>query len=245
MSASFFLLSLFSAGGIKVGDTVIVKNGESEASYLVTGLLQTFNNMGLMGYISKEGYERIGTMPSTVSYALNLKKGYTFEDLEKEFKDVYPDTELTDELASTGNLFPMLKASMGLTAVLVMLVTAFIVGLAEALLIRTRITKEWRNLGVNKALGFSSNQLISQVMLSNIPAIIIGIGLGLLAATFFGDKIVIAMFSIFGFRKVSFVISPLNYILVIVMIICVALLVSWFNGKRIKKLEPVKMITEE
>ena len=231
--------------GIKVGDTVIVKNGESEASYLVTGLLQTFNNMGLMGYISKEGYERIGTMPSTVSYALNLKKGYTFEDLEKEFKDVYPDTELTDELASTGNLFPMLKASMGLTAVLVMLVTAFIVGLAEALLIRTRITKEWRNLGVNKALGFSSNQLISQVMLSNIPAIIIGIGLGLLAATFFGDKIVIAMFSIFGFRKVSFVISPLNYILVIVMIICVALLVSWFNGKRIKKLEPVKMITEE
>ena len=44
---------------------------------------------------------------------MNVKKGYTFEDLEKEFKDVYPDTELTDELASTGNLFPMLKASMG------------------------------------------------------------------------------------------------------------------------------------
>lgn len=231
--------------GVKVGDTIIVKNGENEASYLVTGLLQTFNNMGMMGYISKDGYERIGSMPGTVSYAVNLKKGYTFEDLEKEFKDVYPDTELTDELAATGSLFPMLKASMGLTAVLVMLVTAFIVGLAEALLIRTRITKEWRNLGVSKALGFTSNQLISQVMLSNIPAILLGIVLGLLAATFFGDKIVILMFSIFGFRKVSFIITPINYILVCVMIIGVALIVSWANGKRIKKLEPVKMITEE
>ena len=139
----------------------------------------------------------------------------------------------------------MLKASMGLTAVLVMLVTAFIVGLAEALLIRTRITKEWRNLGVNKALGFTSNQLISQVMLSNIPAILIGIAAGLLAATFLGDKIVILMFSIFGFRKVSFVITPINYILVCIMIVGVALAVSWFNGKKIRKLEPVKMITEE
>lgn len=231
--------------GLKVGDTVIVKNGENEASYLVTGILQTFNNMGMMGYISKEGYERIGQMPRTVVFSVNLKNGYTFEDLEKEFKDIYPDTELIDELASTGGLFPMLKASMGLTAVLVMLVTAFIVGLAEALLIRTRITKEWRNLGVNKALGFTSNQLISQVMLSNIPAILIGIAAGLLAATFFGDKIVILMFSIFGFRKVSFVITPINYILVCIMIVGVALAVSWFNGKKIRKLEPVKMITEE
>jgi len=231
--------------GLKVGDTVIVKNGENEASYLVTGLLQTFNNMGMMGYISKEGYERIGQMPGTVVFCVNLKNGYTFEDLEKEFKDIYPDTELTDELASTGGLFPMLKASMGLTAVLVMFVTAFIVGLAEALLIRTRITREWRNLGVNKALGFTSSQLITQVMLSNIPAIIIGILLGLIIATLFGDNIVILMFSIFGFRKVSFIISPLNYIMVVFMIVAVAMTVSWINGNRIKKLEPVKMITEE
>ena len=231
--------------GVKVGDTIIVKNGENEASYLVTGLLQTFNNMGMMGYICTDGFERIGKMPGTVSYALNLKEGYTFEDLEKEFKDVYPDTELVDEHASTGGLFPMLKASMGLTAVLVMLVTAFIVGLAETLLIRTRITKEWRNLGVSKALGFTANQLIGQVMMSNIPAILIGIVVGLLAATLLGDKIVILMFSIFGFRKVSFVISPINDILVIVMIISVALFVSWVNGRRIRKLEPVKMITEE
>ena len=75
--------------------------------------------------------------------------------------------------------------------VLIMLVTAFIVALAEALLIRTRITKEWRNLGVNKALGFTSNQLITQVMISNIPAILIGIVLGLILVTFFGDKMVI------------------------------------------------------
>ena len=231
--------------GVKVGDTIIVKNGEDEASYLITGLLQTFNNMGMMAYMNADAYERIGSMPGTVSYRLNIKNGYSFEDFEKEFKDIYPDTELVDELASTGNLFPVIKGSLALTMVIIMLVTAFIVALAESLLIRTRITKEWRNLGVNKALGFTSNQLIGQVMLSNIPSIIIGIILGLVTVTLFGDKIIILMFAIFGFKKFSFALTPVAYISVIAVIIGVALVVSWINGSRIKKLEPVKMITEE
>ncbi|MBR3040456.1 MAG: ABC transporter permease [Lachnospiraceae bacterium] len=231
--------------GVKVGDIITVKNGEQEATYLVTGLMQTFNNMGMMGYISKAGYERIGTSPNRYTHTVYLKDGYTFDDLEKEFKDIYPDTDLTDELASTGGLFPMLKASMSLILIIIMLITAFVVALAEALLIRTRITKEWRNLGVNKALGFTSNQLIGQIILSNIPAIIIGIVLGLIAVTFFGDKLVILMFAIFGFRKVDFILSPIAYLSVVLVIIGVALLVGWLNGKRIRKLEPVRMITEE
>ena len=231
--------------GVKVGDTVIVRNGEEEASYLITGMMQTFNNMGMMGYISADGFERIGVLPNQVTFVIDLKDGYTYEDLKKEFNDLYPDTEIIDELASTGNLFVMLKTSMALIMVLIMIITAFIVALAEALLIRTRITKEWRNLGVNKALGFTSNQLITQVMISNIPAILIGIVLGLVLVTFFGDKMMLLMFAIFGFKKVSFSLSPFAYISVIIVIVGVAMLVSWINGKRIRRLEPVKMITEE
>ena len=201
--------------------------------------------MGMMGYISADGFERIGVLPNQVTFVIDLKDGYTYEDLKKEFNDIYPDTEIIDELASTGNLFVMLKTSMALIMVLIMIITAFIVALAEALLIRTRITKEWRNLGVNKALGFTSNQLITQVMISNIPAILIGIVLGLVLVTFFGDKMMLLMFAIFGFKKVSFSLSPFAYISVIIVIVGVAMLVSWINGKRIRKLEPVKMITEE
>lgn len=231
--------------GLKIGDTVTVKNGENEAQYLVCGIMQTFNNMGQMAYLSEEGYERIGNMPKYFSVNVTLKKGYKYQDLEKEFKAVYPDTDLTDEYASTGGLFSMLKISMASILLIIMIVTAFVVGLAEALLIRTRITKEWRNLGVNKALGFSSNQLIGQLMLSNIPAILIGIVIGLVAVTLFGDKLVLLMFAIFGFRKVVFDLSLFSYLCVIIVIVGVALIVSWFNGKRIRDLEPVKMITEE
>ena len=98
---------------------------------------------------------------------------------------------------------------------------------------------------MSKALGFASNDLILQIILSNIPSILIGIVLGLIAVTFFGDKVILLMFAIFGFKKVKFDISLIAYILVFAVILGVAVLVSYINGKRIKKLEPVKMITEE
>ncbi|MCR4649188.1 MAG: ABC transporter permease, partial [Lachnospiraceae bacterium] len=231
--------------GLKVGDTVKAKSGEEEATYIVTGMMQTFNNMGQMAYMSEAGYLRIGREVSTKSCNVYIKKGYTFEDLEKEFNDIYPDKEIVDVLASTGGLFTLLQTTFRLVVVLILIVTAFVVGLAESLLIKTRISKEWRNLGVSKALGYSSNQLILQLILSNIPSVLIGIVLGVTAAVLFGDKVVLLMFAIFGFRKVVFEISGLSIVCVIYVIVVMAAVVSWINGNRIKKLDPVKMITEE
>ncbi len=231
--------------GIKIGDTITAKNGEESASYIVTGYIQTFNNMGQMGYMTEEGFVRIGGSMPEGSISVYLKDGYTFDDLNKEFKDIYPDSELIDEVAATGGLFVMLKVSMQAILWIIMIVTAFIVALAEALIIRTNITKDWRNLGVFKALGFSSKELILQVMFSNLPAIAVGIVIGLVTVTFFGDKVLLLMFAIFGFKKVVFALSPVAYISVVVVITGVAMLVSYINGSKIKKLEPVKMITEE
>ncbi len=231
--------------GVSVGDTVTVRNGEEEASYLVSGIGQTFQNMGLMAYMSEEGYERIGRPLNAKTVMIFLKDKYKYKDFEKQFKEIYPDKEINDSYASTGSLFTLLKTSMGAILGIIMFITIFIVALAEALLIRTQITKEWKNLGVNKALGFTSNQLILQIMMSNLPSILIGIVLGLIAVTFFGGKVCLLMFAIFGFRKVRFVLSPISYVIVAAVIVSVAMLVSWINGRRIRKLEPVKMITEE
>ena len=51
--------------------------------------------------------------------------------------------------------------------------------------------------------------------------------------------------AIFGFRKINFTIEPVSYLLTALIICGVALLTAAFMGRRIKTLEPVKMITEE
>ena len=60
-----------------------------------------------------------------------------------------------------------------------------------------------------------------------------------------GNRLMVATFTIFGFRKVSFDIGFMSYIYAAVIICGVALLTAAVKGRRIKRLEPVKMITEE
>ena len=50
---------------------------------------------------------------------------------------------------------------------------------------------------------------------------------------------------IFGFKRIDFKIAPVSYLFTAVIIIGVALITSALIGRRIKGLEPVKMITEE
>ena len=241
------LLATNAAGrlGVSVGDVVMIKSGEKEESYLVCGLNQTFNNMGMMGYMTTGGQERITPKSNDYNWHVRLKDGYSFKDFENAFKDMYSDVDLINISESTANTVgtitnAMKGLSMGI-ALLTIIITAFV----EALVIRTQINREWRNLGVSKALGFTSGQLILQTMLSNIPGVLMGVLAGLILSTSAGKKLSMLMFGIFGFRRVDFIVKPLSYFLTLLIIIGVALITSAFVGRRIKGLDPVKMITEE
>ncbi len=231
--------------GAGMGDKVTIKSSGKEETFRVCGLCQTMNNMGMMAYVTTAGYERVAPLPSEYSYWISLKKGKTFDDLKEEFEDVYPDVELTDYREAAKSTLGMISDGMKIGALFIASLTILIVVFVESLIVRARITQEWRNLGVSKALGFSSGQLIRQTMMSNMPSIIIGVTAGLLLSPQTGAKLMKSAFTIFGFRKAEFVVLPTSYILAAVLICGIAMATAAFLGRRIKALDPVRMITEE
>ncbi len=231
--------------GVSVGDTVTVKTDKVEESYIVCGINQTFNNLGMMGYMTMDAMSKITKIPENLSVCVNLKPGATFADFEREFKDVYPEVEVTDVNESAHQTVGMITVGVKGFAFFIAGLTILIVVFVESLIVRTNINRQWRNMGVSKALGFTSGQLIGQVMLSNMPAILIGIIIGLILSPHAGAGLMVSSMAIFGFKKVSFTINAISYVYAAVIIIGVALATSAFMGRRIKTLEPVKMITEE
>ena len=230
---------------IGVGDTVTAKMGTREESYIVTGLCQVINNLGMMAYMTVEGEEKLTGTVENLSYSVFLKKGYSLKDFEKEFNEIYPDIEVSDFKESVQGIIGVVKLGIQAVAIVIGLLTSVIVAFVESLIIRTQITRTWRNLGVSKALGYTSGQLIFQTMLSNMPVVIIGMIPGILGASFFGSEVMTLMFSIFGFKKAAFLINPPTYGIAIILILGIAMLTSALIGRRIRTLEPVKMITEE
>ncbi len=246
-SANEILLASAAADtlGVGMGDTVTVKASGKEESFRVCGLCQTMNNMGMMAYITMSGYERIAPKASEYNIFVNLKKGMTFDRFKSEFEDRYPDVEVTDYNESAAATTGVISSGMRAVAVFIAALTMLIVAFVVALIVRTQVTREWRNLGVSKALGFTSGQLIRQIMLSNMPSIVVGIAIGLTAASFSGGRLMKTAFMIFGFRKAVFNVYPLSYVLTVILICTVAVATAAILGRRIKDLEPVNMITEE
>lgn len=231
---------------VGVGDSVTIRNSHAEESYIVCGLCQTMNNMGMMAFMTMDGMQKMAPISDlSCNINIDLKKGKDFSDFEKEFKDVYPDVEITNVNESIKSTIGMVTSGIKAVAMLIAALTILIVAFVESLIIRTHITRQWRDMGVSKALGFTSGQLILQTVLSNLPAILIGVGTGLLFSPFATSKAMTAIFSIFGFRKAGTVIRPGSYLLAFILICGVAIITSALIGRRIKSLEPVKMITEE
>ncbi|MCR5251677.1 MAG: ABC transporter permease [Lachnospiraceae bacterium] len=230
---------------VSVGDAVTAKLGQNEENYIVSGIVQTLNNMGMMSFLSFEGLEKLTGRPDGHSWLVKLKDGYTLEDFKEAFGEVYPDIEVYDFMAEVYASIGTVMVGVKVVAVLISFLTVIIVAFVESLVVRTQITRSWRDLGVSKALGYTSGQLIMQVMLSNMPALLTGTALGLLSAGFFSRKTVGLLLSICGFKKMDFTIMPGSYIVATIMMIGVAMGTAALAGRRIRKLEPVKMITEE
>lgn len=231
--------------GASMGDTVTIKNSGKEENFRVCGLCQTMNNMGMMAYITMDGYERVAPLPSEYTLSITLKGGKSFADFTEEFEDMYPDVEVTDYREAAGSTLGMISTGMKAVAVFIAALTMIIVAFVESLIVRAQITREWRNLGVSKALGFTSGQLIVQTMLSNMPPIAIGVLIGLAASPSAGKNLMKSTFAIFGFRKATFTVLPISYALAVALIIGIAMATAALLGRRINSLEPVNMITEE
>jgi hypothetical protein len=91
----------------------------------------------------------------------------------------------------------------------------------------------------------TSGQIIAQIMMANVPAIIVGTVLGAFLSQPAGSKVCIASFSIFGIKQVAFTISPVWDIITIIGILAVAILTAGLFGLKTRGLQPVNMITEE
>ena len=235
--------------GAKVGDVVKITFADVTEEYLVTGLNQRMERMGRSMILTEEGGRKL--LPATPKYHYNV---YANEDVSYDtLKDrVEQAVKGMTEHMTFSNMEKWVNESMGgimdaMEAICLVfsVVTLLVVIFVESLVIRAKMVREWRGMGISKAMGMTSGGLISQIMLSNIPAILGGVLLGTLLAQWVGIWSCKALLAMFGIRKVSFEISPLAMLITAAAIILVALITSGLQGLKVRKLQPVDMITEE
>ena len=231
--------------GAQVGDTIYVEGTEGKKDYILTGIDQKINNMGRKALMCYEGAQRLNGSCVTKMIYVYAKEDYSGQELLEILSKDYPDREVTDTEKATMNSLASVAYVIGLICVILVAVTVLTVILIVFLLVKTKIVRERKNYGISKALGFTTWQLCRQTLYSNLPVMATGSLLGCILCRAAGEKIAVSCLSFCGIKKCSFQ-TNLFWMLITVLMICItSAFVTLVCCRKIKKIEPVKMLVEE
>ena len=129
-------------------------------------------------------------------------------------------------------------------AIVMVLVCLAVIVLSMNLLVKTLIIKKQQEIGIKKALGFSSDQLRIELVLSMLPQIGIGAVIGALIGVATSNKALALMLTSVGIMRSNMDVYPWMGFAAIVFAIVVSFFIIWIISGRIKKISAYSLITE-
>lgn len=233
--------------GVSVGDIVNVKSmtGTGTVPYIVSGIDQKMNNTGKKAMMSEAGIKRINEDYQYLSALVFLKDPSKAKELKKQWAEEYPNFQFVlgaDVISSS--IDTVTKAMEGICVIFVV-ATCFVVILTQLLLTRAQVIRERTDLGVSKALGYTSGELIRRTLMTNMPTITIGIILGIILHIAFSNQMFLTVFSFFGIKQLVLSTDVIWFVITAAIILVCALVTAFLSSRGITKLEPVRILKEE
>lgn len=233
-------------GDFKIGDTVSVTIGDITKSFRVTGFVQSVNLQGEFCELSIDGYNSLFAERQIPCLYVYLENPETAEDIIKEY-----ESNCYELISDTVNAYKLQKEAqdmyMGITVVLVVaifVVTILIVLFILYIVIKSLLVKRRQELGIYKAMGYSSSQLILQTIGSFMPVSMLAIVLSSVLAVFYMPAIYQFVFETLGVMKNNIEISFGFLMLFAVAQILVNIMISIILCMPIRKISAYALIRE-
>jgi len=112
------------------------------------------------------------------------------------------------------------------------------------LMIGTIINRSKKETGILKAIGFTSKQLIAQMLLSFLPLILGGVLIGTILGIFVTNPLLGVMFSGIGIARASFIIVPWLVALGAVLLIAASIVTLLLVSLKYKRISARELIVE-
>ena len=234
------------AENYNIGDTVTVKLGDMAKTFQVTGFVQSVNLNGELCTLSMAGYESLSeatVIPSLYVYLKENADAAAFiSSIEERYADMVTQTANAQKLMEEAQ-----SMYMGITVVLtivIFIVTVLIVLFILYIVIKSLLIKRRQELGIYKAMGYTSAQLIWQTAGSFMPVSVAAILLSSVAAIFYMPGIFQVIFEALGVMKHSMEVS-LGFLMLFAAIeIILNLMISVILCMPIRKISAYALIKE-
>lgn len=229
-----------------IGDEITLHYGDISEKYLITGFVQSGNNMGYDAEITTEGLQRINKNYKNNEIYLYLNDNKDSDKFADYLKEEYGD-KITNVFCVQNLVDAQLKAYVEISKILsyaIIISTFAIISLILYLIIKTSIIRNKVYYGIQKALGYTSKQLILQLSYSFILITTIGTIIGGLCGYFLTNGLFSVLLRSIGIMQIKLYILPSTIILTCLGIIIFSFFISLAVARRIKKISAISLIRE-
>lgn len=192
---------------VKAGDTMAIRLDGQPSTVTVSGTYQDVTSGGhtakMQGSVT-EGAASYVIYAETVGGADPMTIAAEYDSQYKHASIVPMQEYVKQTLSYVTDAF---RSAALLSLVFGLAVSALITGL----FLKLRLTRERRRMGVLSALGFSRNELISQVRLKTVLTVAVGTVIGTVFAATLGEGLISGLISLtgIGLTNLSFIPNPL------------------------------------
>ncbi|MCO5309494.1 MAG: ABC transporter permease [Austwickia sp.] len=236
--------------GRGIGDTISIEVGGAKQDYVVTGLLSTVMYMGMKADLTTAGYRRL--IPAYQPNYLNvyLAPGTTVAQFRAALPAAVSPAAMA-QVDAVNDSVEFLASQMdvyiqmcGYLAMGILIGTAVVICLVMGLVTATMIVRTRRSLGVRKALGFTTGQLIGQTVMTYLPVVVvgalIGAGLGLVLV----EPALVGLLRGGGIMALSLTLRPyvVGGLVLGIVVLATALIVA--QASRIRRITPYSLFQD-
>ena len=231
---------------LDVGDEISLKLGEHERKYIISGLSQDSNNLGKDCMLTREGYEKIGSLQD-VGYFIYLTADTDIDDFNSRVSERFGSSinatlNYLSILEGTGSMYVLL---LTVIVAAVLILSCIVIIFVMYLLVRTLLNSKKRDYGILKALGFTTKQLILQTAISFMPSVIIFEAVGIFISSQIINPLLSLFFSGIGIVKCTFAVPVRFNIIAGIGLILFAFAAACLMSLRVKRIAPRELLTGE
>lgn len=197
-------------GKFNIGDTVTLESGDESHTYKVTGFVQSVNYQGAVCELTTDGYKALCgeiTMPSLYIY---LDDGVAAEEIISRYEDVHSDIiiKTIDSQKMTETTQEMYMSISAVIIAVIFILTMLIVLFILYIVIKSLLVRRKQELGIYKAMGYTSGQLMLQTAGSFLPvtiaAVLLSSALGMIYMPYINGIIFSAVGAVKNNMELSF-----------------------------------------
>lgn len=229
--------------GVTIGDTITVAGDSGSEVYTISGIYSCANDMGNNIGMSREGYLKIGKDdPQIWCYH------YFLADATNKANIIQPlDTQFGGDVHFHENTWPGLFGIISAMRMLVVLMygMAFLFILIITALTGSKILRaEQRDVGIYKAIGFTTNRLRVSFALRFGIVSAVGSAIGVLLASILTTPLVSAVMRIAGISNFASGPSVLSAFTPVLIVTLLFLAFAYLVAGKIKRVDLSLLITD-